>query len=252
MNEISCRRLRLIAVQTFVLGVSPAWAGPPFRTDDPDVGVYRQFELNVFFQQTLVADGRDGVQPGVELNYGASENLQLHLMAPMAFTVPSGEAIVRGYGDTELGVKLRLVKETDDTPAVALSPLVEIPTGDSKRGLGNGGTQVFLPLWLSKRWGQFETYGGGGYWINNGPDWKNYWVFGWQAQYDFSDHWTLGGEIFYNTGEQPGQRSSTGFNLGGVYSLDEHNRVLFSAGKGLRNAGQTNRVSSYLAYSITF
>lgn len=249
---MSFRTVRLIALPTFVWVAGVASAGPPFRTDDPDVGVYRQFELNLFFQQTLVADGRDGVGPSAELNYGALENLQLHLMTPIAFTIPSGEAVIRGFGDTELGVKFRLAKETDDTPAVALSALVDIPTGDSKKGLGNGGSQVFLPLWLSKRWGRFQTYGGGGYWINNGPDWKNYWFFGWQAQYDFSDHWTLGGEVFYNTGQQPGQRSSTGFNIGGLYSLDEHNSILFSAGKGLRNAAQTNRVSSYLAYSITF
>jgi hypothetical protein len=66
--------------------------GPPFRSHDPDVAVYRQFELNLFFEQTLVADGCDGVWPGVELNYGASENLQLHLLTPIAFTVPSGQA----------------------------------------------------------------------------------------------------------------------------------------------------------------
>lgn len=105
---------------------------------------------------------------------------------------------------------------------------------------------------MSRRWGHFETYGGGGYWINNGPNWKNYWFVGWQFQYGFSDHWVLGGEIFYNTAEEVGQGSSAGFNIGGVYNVDQHNHFLFSAGKGLRNAAETNRVSTYAAYSFTY
>ncbi len=229
-----------------------ACAGPPFRTDDPDVRGVRELELNVFFEQTLVADGREGVQPGIEFNYGPIENVQLTLLVPAGFATPSGEAIVRGFGDLELGVKYRFINETDSLPAVAVSPLVAIPTGDSDKGLGNGGSQVFVPLWLSKKWGQLETYGGGGYWINNGPNWKNYWFLGWVVQYELDEHWTLGGELFYNTGEELGQQSSTGFNLGGAVNFDEHNHILFSAGKGLRNAAVTNRVSTYVAYSLTF
>jgi hypothetical protein len=38
----------------------------------------------------------------------------------------------------------------------------------------------------------------------------------------------------------------------GYYNLDEHNHVLFSAGKGLQNAAQTNRVSTYVGYQYTF
>ena len=216
------------------------------------MGSYREIELNLFYEQTLDADGRSGVQPGIDVNYGLYEDVQLHLLAPLGFAAPAGEAIIRGYGDTELGVKYRFMKETENLPEAAFAPLVAIPTGDSDRGFGNGGSQVFLPLWLSKKWGPFETYGGGGYWVNNGPNWKNYWFVGWEAQYDFSDHWTVGGELFCNTGEEIGQRSSVGFNIGGSYNLDEHNHILFSAGKGLRNAAETNRVSTYLGYSFTY
>jgi hypothetical protein len=49
-----------------------------------------------------------------------------------------------------------------------------------------------------------------------------------------------------------GQGSSTGFNVGGFYNFDEHNHLLFSAGKGVRNAVQTNQVSSYVGYQYTF
>jgi hypothetical protein len=229
-----------------------AWPGPPFRTDDPEAVEYKHAEFYVFYQQTLAADGRTGVVPAFEFNYGVYENVQLHLIAPVAFSKPSGQGTTRGYGDTELGVKWQFNEETDTVPMVGVFPLVEIPTGNSDRGLGNGHTQVFIPLWLQKHWGDFQTYGGGGYWINNGPDNRNYWFFGWQAQYQFSDHVTLGAEIFHTTGQVVGQGASTGFNVGGYYNFDEHNHLLFSGGKGLQNAAETNRVSSYVGYQYTF
>jgi hypothetical protein len=104
---------------------------------------------------------------------------------------------------------------------------------------------------VQKKWGDFQTYGGGGYWIANGPDNRNYWFFGWQAQYQLSDHWTLGGEIFHAGAQAVGRSTSSGFDVGGYYNFDEHNHLLFSVGKGLQNAGQENRFSSYLGYQFT-
>jgi Putative MetA-pathway of phenol degradation len=242
----------LTAVVLYAASLS-VWAGPPFRTDDPEAVEYQHAEFYVFYQQTLAADGRTGVVPAFEFNYGVYENVQLHVVAPVAFsTTPSGQRTTRGYGDTELGVKWQFNEETDTIPMVGIFPLVEIPTGDSDKGLGNGHTQVFIPLWLQKHWGDFQTYGGGGYWINNGPDNRNYWFLGWQAQYQFSEHVTLGAEVFHTTGQVVGQGASTGFNVGGYYNFDEHNHLLFSAGKGLQNAAGTNRVSSYVGYQYTF
>jgi hypothetical protein len=227
------------------------WAGPPFRTDDPEAVEYQHAEFYVFYQQMLAADGRTGVLPAFEFNYGVYENVQFHLVAPVAFSTPSGQGTTRGYGDTELGVKWQFNEETETMPMVGIFPLVELPTGNSDKGLGNGHTQVFIPVWLQKKWGDFQTYGGGGYWINNGPDNRNYWFVGWQAQYQFSDHVTLGAEVFHTTGQVESQGGSTGFNVGGFYNFDEHNHLLFSAGKGLQNAAETNRVSTYIGYQYT-
>lgn len=229
-----------------------AWAGPPFRTDDPDVGDYGKLEVNLFFAQTLVADGRDGTNPGVELNYGAIENVQLHLLAPLAFSTPPGQAIIRGYGDTELGVKYRLTKEPDSVPSMAISPLLEIPTGDSKKGSATVGAKSLSRCGYRRAGAHLRLTAAADTGSTTRHNWRNYWFFGWQVQYELSDHWFLGGEIFYNTGEEIGQASSIGFNLGGIYDFDEHNHILFSAGKGLRNAAETNRVSSYVAYSSTY
>lgn len=141
----------------------PAMAGPPFQTDDPKPVDLHHYEFYVASQQTLTADGRSGTLPHFEFNYGALPNLQLHIMAPYAFSSPSGGPTQHGYGDTELGLKYRCVQETDNVPMVGIFPMYEAPTDNAARGLGNGAAQFFLPIWLQKSWGKWSSYGGGGY-----------------------------------------------------------------------------------------
>ena len=229
----------------------PAHAAP-FRTDDPAAVEQGHGEVYVFSQQTLAGHRRSGVLPAFEFNYGVFPNVQLHLVTPWAFSTPSGGGTTRGYGDTEVGVKWQLTEESDSVPTLGIFPLVEIPTGNAGKGLGNGHSQIFLPLWLQKKWGKWQVNAGGGYWINHGPDNRNYWFAACQVQYEFSEHVTLGGEIFHTTGTVVNEGSSTGFNVGGYYNFDEHNHLLFSAGKGLQNASQTNRFSDYVGYLYTF
>lgn len=244
----------LLNVLLAMLLLSPtrAQCGAPFQTDDPGVVEVGHVEFLLFYQSTLAAEARTGTLPGLELHLGALDKTELDVIAPYAFTVPSGESAHRGYGDTTLGIKYRLIEESDGMPLVSLVPKINLPTGNSGRGLGNGGSQVFLAASAQKSWNDFQTYGNVGYWINNGPDNRNYWFLGWQAQYQFSDHWILGAELFHTTEQVIGQQASTGFNLGGSYLLDQHNQLVFSAGRGLQNAAQTNRASAYVGYLHNF
>lgn len=230
-----------------------AQCGAPFQTDDPAVVEFEHTELLVFYQSTLTAANRTGTLPGLEAHFGVLENTEFDVVAPLAFSTPAGGAATnRGYGDTVLGVKYRLLEESDVMPLVSLVPRASLPTGNSGQRLGNGGSQVFLALSAQKSWSDLQTYGNAGYWLNNGHDARNYWFFGWQAQYQFSDNWVLGAEIFHSTPQAVGQQASTGFNVGGYYLLDPHNQLLFSVGRGLQNAAETNRVSTYLGYQVSF
>lgn len=242
-----------LAFTSIILFASPLLlAGPPFLTDDPEPVEYQHHELYIASQQIKTSDGRSGTLPHIEYNYGAAPDLQLHVIVPYAFDNPSHGSHQQGLGDIELGAKYRIVQETDNQPMVGIFPLVETDTGDADNGLGNGATQVFLPVWLQKSWGDWQSYGGGGYWINHAADMKNHWFFGWQLQKKITERLTLGGEIFHSTEQAVDEGSSTGFNLGGIYDIDEHNHLLFSAGRGLTNTAQTNQFSSYVGYQITW
>src|ERR1039458_190203 len=241
-----------VLICTMVTASRLALAGPPFLTDDPEPVEYQHHELYISSMQVKTQDGRVGTLPHLEYNYGAAPDLQLHVLVPYAFNNPTNGNGQRGLGDIELGPKYRFLQETDNRPMVGIFPLVEVPAGNVNKGLGNGSIQIFLPVWLQKRWGEWQSYEGGGYWINNAANANNHWFFGWQLQKDISEYLTLGAEIYHSTEQLHGVGSSSGFNVGGIYNFDEYNHLLFSAGRGLTNVDMANQFSSYVAYQWTW
>ncbi len=232
-----------------------AVAGPPFRTEDPEPVDYQHYEFYTFATATHVSGDTSGVGPAWEFNYGLIPNGQFHIVAPLAFDSPACGPTQFGYGDTELAFKYRFIDEDKNgsRPMVGVFPFVELPTGSESRGLGAGHVRAYFPLWLQKSFGEWTTYGGGGYWINHGGDTldRDYWFFGWLLQRKVTDKLAIGGEIFHQTATAIGGHDSTGFNIGAIYDFDENNHLLVSIGTGLQNASETNLFSWYIGYQIT-
>ncbi len=248
MGKLKMRICAAILMAAMAL-VRETRGGPPFVTDDPEPVEYRHWEVYAVVQLARDPDGWSGNVPHLEVNYGAITNLQLHLIAPLAFVSPRHEAVRSGYGDTELGAKFRFLNEMALCPQLGLFPLVELPTGDSERGLGSGQTQVFLPLWLQKSFGPWTTYGGGGVWINPGAGNKDWWQMGWLLQRQMTSFLTLGAEVFHSTPAEEGGQSGSGFNAGGIIDFNEIQHLLFSAGHSFQGPSQ---FECYLAYQLTF
>lgn len=238
-----------LVVLVGLAGLIRASAGPPFTTDDPEPVDLHHWEVYVASARANTPAGRTGTLPHVEVNYGAAPNLQLHTILPYAFSRSAGESMERGLGDVELGVKYRLVQETDHRPMVGVFPLLEVPTGSSAEGLGTGHLMAFLPVWLQKSRGSWTTYGGGGYWINPGAGNHDYWFTGWLVQKDLSKHLALGGEVYRTTSSGVGSDGQIFANFGGQWNLDEGHHILFSVGRSIHGDSET---ASYLAHQWTF
>src|SRR5450432_2667275 len=180
------------AVTIAMLGARGASAGPPFVTDDPEPVKHGHWEIYLASQDQHDSGGWTGTAPQLEVNYGAIKNLQIHVVAPLSYTRPPSGAHAYGVGDVELGAKYRFIDETSWWPQIGTFPLVELPTGNSDRGLGGGDLQVFVPVWLQKSVGRWTSYGGGGYWVHPGAGNRN-WVFmGLEVQRRLSTKLTLG------------------------------------------------------------
>jgi hypothetical protein len=237
------------AAVTLLLAATTSSAGPPYATDDPEPVAYRQWELYLASQHFRDKDGWSGTAPHFEANYGVIPDVQLHLIAPLAYSAPNGAVAHYGYGDTELGVKLRFVKEREWVPMIGTFPFLEAPTGAQGAGLGNGSAQIFLPVWLQKTFGAWETYGGAGVWIDLGDRDRHWWSFGWQVQRRIVKALALGVEIFHQTPKEHGGESDTRFNVGAVVDVSETHHVLLSGGRGLNGP---NLFQGYAAWQVTF
>jgi len=251
-------RLRIVAITIFLIvilcfisALAPkvVLAGPPFITDDPEPVEYQHWEVYLAAQYRHDRNQDSSTLPHLEINYGLIPNVQIHLIAPLLYVKPEGASSQYGYGDTELGVKYRFIQETDYIPQVGIFPLVEFPTGDSEKGLGNGRTQYFLPVWLQKSWGPWTTYGGGGYWINPGEGNKDWWQFGWLIQRDINKTLTLGTELYYKTASTSDSNDTTGYTVGAVINITENHHILLSVGQDINGP---NYLSAYIGYQLTF
>ncbi len=234
-----------------MLAAGAAWAGPPFVTDDPEPVDYQHFETYLASEQTGTQGGHNTTNL-LEINYGAAPDVQVAVSLPYIMNTPAGMGTQSGPGDMMVGVKYRFVQETASRPMVAIYPAVIAATGDAGKGLGNGGAQYFLPLWLQKSWDDWHTFGGGGYWVNRAPGASSHWYLGWALMNDVTEHLSLGGEAYHATDQKPLDNASNGFNLGGIYALDKHNRLLFSAGRAVVELSSQNSYSTYVAYSLSW
>ena len=232
--------MRLFHLMTLGLVLAPGLrAGPPFLTDDPEPVDYRHWEAYLFASGDRADGGAAANGPAVEFNYGVRPDTQLHLVVPAASFTPAGGPTASGLGDTEFGVKYRFLHETADAPQVGVFPLVELPTGSSGRGLGNGRAWFRVPLWLQKRWGPWTTYGGGGYAFNSAPGQRDHAFGGWLVQRAFGARLALGGEIFGQAADSVDGRGFALVNLGGSYAFSDRLSLLFSGGRSVRGERHT-------------
>jgi len=236
----------------FLMLAGKAYAGPPFITDDPETVEYQHWEFYIASQMNRIPGDLSGSAPILELNYGVVPNVQLHLIAPLAYDAPSGGKTHYGFGDLEWGTKIRFIEEKENglMPQVGIFPMLEIPTGSERENLGNGHATAFLPLWLQKSWGKWTVYGGGGYGINSGAENQNWGYAGVVIQKQVRENLLIGVEFYHQTAYQTDfPNYGTGFNVGVVYDLSKEHHLLFSAGRSID--GPTN-FQCYVAYQFTF
>jgi hypothetical protein len=235
-----CLTLSLIAAGT-------ALAGPPFLTDDPEPVPYHHWEFYTFMTQDWTRGADNATGPAIEVNNGVATNTQLHLILPEAYVSQDGMHAT-GFGDVEAGVKYRFVSQTKDRPDIATFPLLELPTGDQSKGLGNGRAWGKLPIWMEKDSGPWTAYGGGGYAYNPAPRQRNYFFGGLLIQRTLSASLSLGGEVFLQGAqvqsvavgtEPPGTRSAALWNAGGTYNFTPDFSLLFSAGHSFQGDGNS-------------
>ena len=75
--------VRICLCGALLLGATPALAGPPYMTDDPEPTDYRHFEIYTFANGMTARSARG--EAGLDFNYGGAPNLQLTATIPSAY-----------------------------------------------------------------------------------------------------------------------------------------------------------------------
>ena len=159
MKECTSKILATAVLTALAAWSTPASAGFPFLTDDPGTQGIGKWEIDIFSQYARARADSAGAFAAVQVNYGLTDNFDLQAQAPWAFAQANGVGTNSGIGDAQAGFKFRFVDEDKDgwRPAVAFVPAVIAPTGSAPRGLGAGYTRAFLPVWLSKSFGELRS-----------------------------------------------------------------------------------------------
>lgn len=244
------KAILLLAFLVILFVPATVWAGPPFQTDDPEPIDYRNYEFYTFAASDGTAVETDPIGPALEFNYGALPNVHLHIVVPMAAILPSNNPRFApsgigpneyGIGDIETGVKLRFIQESKHRPMVGTFTMFELPTGDSRRGLGVGKVWYKLPVWVQKSFGPWTTYGGVGETVVPQTGYRNFTYGGWLVQRDIGKKLTLGSEVFSHGKEglaTPQTKAATLVDFGGYYYVKKPDfQILFCYGHSA--AGQT-------------
>jgi len=228
------------------------WAqGPPFQTDDPVPVDLHHYEFYIFGSTDGTPAETDATGPAFEFNWGAIPRVQLHAILPFGVIAPSNNPVYLPGGtgpsafgliDTELGVKLAIIKESKYVPQIGTFTMFELPTGSYDKGLGVGKVWYKLPLWLQKNIGHWLLDGGAGETIVPQTQYRNFPYGAFLLKYAFGERLELGGEVFAHGREgfaTPQTQSSNLIDLGGYYHLMHHPGEQFLFCYGLSVAGQT-------------
>ena len=129
--------------------------GPPMITDDPGTPGNGHWENNL----ALTFEHRPNEwlldAPGIDLNYGLGEHIQLTLQTSLAILKRSDHGAVAGIGGTEAAVKWRFLDEEKNGFDMSMFPrlIFNVAQSSVRRGLSDEGTRFQIPFQLAKKVG---------------------------------------------------------------------------------------------------
>jgi hypothetical protein len=232
-----------------LLGVTPALAGPPYMTDDPEPTDYQHFEIYAFTNGMATQSDASG-EAGLDINYGGAPNLQLTATIPAAYDASAGGPLVGGLGNIELAAKYRFLTQQNFGLDVAVFPRVFLPSAASN--VGDQHASFLLPLWLQKDWGEWSAFGGGGCELNRGGNSQNFCEAGLVVTRQVTKALQVGLEIFHQTPDTQGGLTMTSLGVGTRYDINDNLHLLGYVGRGIENADVTDRLNWYTSVLFTF
>jgi hypothetical protein len=248
--------LRPFVAAALLLVAAPLTAGPPLVTNDPDTPGANGYEFDVSNDVTKTRDALTMAAPFLDLNYGTNDHNQLTAEFPLInFVSPEdGGEPTAGFGDLMLGYKDRFFDEKDIGVSVSTFPQVLIPTGNKATGVGQGLTELLLPLEFGKHFfdKKLYIYGEAQYYLSLSGSRYSSFYSGIVAEYEVTKKFSVMAEFADFDFPGHGLPDDPFFNIGFGYKFGDHVALIGSAGRSFRDREfDVPEFTSYLGFQFT-
>lgn len=237
-------KVSALAAALALAWATPALAGPPYLTDDPDPTELGHYEIYAFSDGLFAQGDYDGAT-GVDLNYGPVADVQLTATLPLNVTSAARPHLSRG--EVEVGVKWRFFQDKKRGLSLAMFPRVILPT--SRDG---GRASVLLPVWAGWKNERWSVFGGGGLHLRPGAGNRDSWVEAVAVTRSLSERLTIGAEIAHESADAVGGESNATFGLGAVVGLGGPFSLLLSGGPQRGDSSHEVGLHAYAALGLNF
>lgn len=212
-----------------------AQGGPPLITDDPETPGNGHWEINVAWKLSQKQDERLFAIPLLDINYGFGEHVQLKAEVPWLVLQDRRGGTQSGLGSANFGVKWRFLDKDRHGFAMSTYPQLEIRTSASsaRRGLIEQGSELLLPVEISRELGRVTINGEFGYQVVQRE--KDEVIYGLVVAGEINKRLELLGEI-HGIAKRNFAEEELIFNVGGRFKMSKHYTLLFSSGRSLRRA----------------
>jgi len=176
---------------------------------------------------------------------GVTDWLETRIGVDGLLVQTNGPASTTGFGNVQLGAKIRLWAEPGGTPVLSILPTINLPTADATRGLGSGDadyTIAFLTGTDIYRRGHIDiNYGVGAIGSGVGQPHFTQHLLSASLSEAVTDRWNPYVEVFwFSRGEADGT-SETSVDTGVIYEVGSHfaidGGVQFGVGGSSANVG---------------
>ena len=216
-----------------------AWSSPAFAQSDqgiepdrPDVtnGTHIvpsglvQIEFGGMY--TRDAPGQTGATSPFTIRVGLADWIEARIGADGVTTQNGPDASATGFGNVQLGAKLRLWAQPGGAPVLSILPNVNLPTADSSRGLGSGDTDFTVALLtgtdIHTRGHIDVNYGIGAIGAGQGRPHYIQHLISASLSEAVTDRWNPYVEVFWLSRTDIDGRPETAMDTGVIYELGSH------------------------------
>lgn len=220
-------------------------------TDDPGTPGNRKWEINLALTFEHRPNETSFDSPGIDLNYGVGENIQLTLQGGPDLLKRNGHGVIGGLGGTEAAVKWRFLDEEKNGFDVSMFPRVifNIAQSSVRRGLAEDGTRFQIPFQAAKKFGRFHAYAEFGPLTSTVG--RSEWLYGLVGGVEVSKTTTLMAEL-QGTSRMNFTRDALTVNVGLRHEFTETRILIASLGHEIRDPDQSLALIGYFGVQLLY